>query len=109
MCVICRKEYNENTTVINCDFCTTVTEIPILPNLQKLYCCYTNITEIPILPNLQKLNCTGCPWLEKSYDFKKRIKKLIILQRLWRNKRFEKYQEFLPVCNDVKKYIIKSY
>ena len=56
MCIICRKEYNENTTKIWC--CPDVTEIPLLLGLQSLYCYNTQITEIPILPKLKNLWCS---------------------------------------------------
>ena len=34
MCIVCTKEYNQNTTVLDC--CMKVTEIPLLPNLTNL-------------------------------------------------------------------------
>src|SRR3989344_2389605 len=57
MCILCRKEYDEKTTEINC--CSNVTEIPLLPNLTKLHCYLSKITEISLLPNLIELYCSG--------------------------------------------------
>jgi len=87
MCIVCTKEYDQNTTVLHCCLKVTeihvlpnltqlncsntgVTRIPILPNLTYLDCSYTKVTEIPILPNLTYLNCsnsevTGIPVLPK--------------------------------------------
>ena len=56
MCIICTKEYDENTTEIWC--CANVTEIPILPKLKYLDCYRTRITKIPLLPELQILYCS---------------------------------------------------
>ena len=40
MCVICRNEYDETTTEIDCHGCRQVTEIPeTLTQLKTLYCC----------------------------------------------------------------------
>jgi hypothetical protein len=41
--------------------CTSLTEIPIIDGLQKLYCrdC-TSLTEIPIIDGLQIISCNGC-------------------------------------------------
>ena len=55
MCIICTKEYDENTMRISC--CTKVTEIPLLPNLIELFCSKTKVREIPVLPNLTILWC----------------------------------------------------
>ncbi len=57
MCIICRKEYNENTDFIEC--CTNVTEIPnTLINLKNLNCGYTQIKELPnTLISLEVLQC----------------------------------------------------
>jgi len=57
MCVICRKGYDDNTTEIDCNKCQNVTELPFLPNLQRLYCYNTNITVLPEYPKLQDLWC----------------------------------------------------
>ena len=57
MCVICRKEYDQNTTKIIC--CKRINEIPILPKLEYLDCTNTQIKEIPLLPNLQRLDCSN--------------------------------------------------
>ena len=55
MCVICRKEYDQNTTKIIC--CKRINEIPILPKLEYLDCANTQIKEIPLLPELEVLYC----------------------------------------------------
>ena len=55
MCKICDKTYDNNTTELSC--CRNVTEIPVLPKLEILYCDNTKITKIPVLPELKKLNC----------------------------------------------------
>ena len=57
MCIICTKEYDENTTKIWC--CPDVTEIPILPKLEYLDCYRTRITKIPLLPELKRLWCNN--------------------------------------------------
>ena len=68
MCIICDKTYDYNTTELFC--CRNVTEIPLLPKLERLYCNNTKITEIPVLPKLIKLSCyntkiTEIPFLPK--------------------------------------------
>ena len=55
MCKICDKTYDNNTTELYC--CSDVTEIPLLPKLEILYCYNTNITKIPFLPKLRTLVC----------------------------------------------------
>ena len=55
MCKICDKKYDDNTTELNC--CQNVTEIPILPELERLYCYNTKITALPVLPKLERLWC----------------------------------------------------
>ena len=72
MCIICQKEYDDNTTEIDCHWCKKVTEIPILPNLQSLY-------------------CSNCPWLERNKEnFQKRMEKLKIVQKCWREQKWKK-------------------
>jgi Leucine-rich repeat (LRR) protein len=56
MCKVCDKTYDDNTTELHC--CQDVTEIPILPKLERLYCANTKITEIPILLKLEYLYCS---------------------------------------------------
>jgi len=103
-----------NLQILNC-YNTKITEIPILPNLQVLGCSNTKITEIPILPNLQTLYCYNCPWLERSYenkeDFQKQMEKLKIVQKCWREQRWEKISACIPLIlnEDVKQYILKPY
>ena len=75
MCIICRKEYNENTTEIWCSH-TLVTEIPLLPELKELHCSNTRITEIPILKDC-KINYNSCEWLNPP---KERIPRVTTLQ-----------------------------
>ena len=68
MCIICKKKYNNDTTVINCSYCTNVTSLPLLNNLTTLCCSgCTNLTSlalrpegssIPIIDNLTLLNLT---------------------------------------------------
>jgi len=55
MCIVCTKEYDQNTNVLHC--CMEVTEIPLLPNLTRLNCSYTEVAEIPLLLNLTELYC----------------------------------------------------
>ena len=61
MCVICRGEYDETTTEINCYWCKEVTSIPnTLTQLTTLYCGDTNITSIPeTLTQLKHLYCSS--------------------------------------------------
>ena len=73
MCIICRNEYDENTTELHC--CPKVTKIPLLPNLAHLNCGYTKVTEIPLLPNLTRLEC--------HYTKVKEIPLLPKLTELW--------------------------
>ena len=56
MCQICNKTYDDNTTELIC--CQNVTEIPVLPKLERLDCSHTKITEIPVLPKLRTLDCS---------------------------------------------------
>jgi Leucine-rich repeat (LRR) protein len=57
MCIICDKEYNDNTEFIEC--CEDVKKIPKeLINLRTLYCDETQIKKIPKeLINLETLYC----------------------------------------------------
>ncbi len=61
--MICTEEYKtiENLRVLVCSGCTTLTEIPIIPELLYLNCeqC-PNLTKIPIIPGLEELFCSGC-------------------------------------------------
>jgi len=61
MCIICRKEYNVNLTILNCSNCQTLTSIPELPNLTILNCSNCkSLTSIPNLPSLTELDCSNC-------------------------------------------------
>ena len=77
-----------------------------------MWCYDTNITKIPNIPNLN-LNCDNCDWLERSYkneeDFKKQIEKLILIQRLWKNIRWQRIKKFIPLISDIKENCIKVY
>jgi len=167
MCIICSKEYDNNTFEINCYECKNVIELPFLSNLQRLYCSNTKITKLPEYPNLKYLWCDNtkitnlpeypnleklycyntkitvlpeypnlkylwcentkitdipkypkleyknienCVWLEESYknkeEFRKRINKLIILQRLWK---WKKMNHIIPLIKDIKEHCIKVY
>ena len=57
MCKNCENNYDNNLSELFLSRCKKITPIPILPNLQKLYCGDTYIKKIPILPNLQILYC----------------------------------------------------
>ena len=104
--------------LLSCHF-TKITKIPNLPNLTHLYCYNTNITEIPILPNLKKLYCQNCDWLErykhpdgclyKNKEFKKQLEKLILIQKLWKNIRWQRIKKFIPLISDIKENCIKVY
>ena len=60
MCIICRKEYNDDTTILVIEECPDLQEIPFLSNLKKFigYHC-PNLQKIPLLPNLELLYCHG--------------------------------------------------
>ena len=60
MCIICRKEYTNETTVIDCSWCTNLTSIPQLDKLTRLNCNCTKITSLPLLKNLTYLDCSNC-------------------------------------------------
>jgi len=80
MCRICYKDFDINTTKLECSYCPRLTTIPFLPklteldcsnclrltsipsllNLTRLFCSYCPITSIPSLPNLIALDCTEC-------------------------------------------------
>ena len=80
MCIICTKEYTNDITELNCNYCTKVTTIPLLKNLTKLECSNCeNLTSlalhppdgdelrsrpegssIPQLENLTRLNVSFC-------------------------------------------------
>ena len=86
MCIICRKEYNDDTTKLDISKCKDIQEIPVLPRLETLLCdncpelqkipilpllkgincswC-ANLTEIPVLPRLETLHCYGCENLQE--------------------------------------------
>lgn len=66
MCIICRQEYDNTTTTINCSGCDKVKEIPNLPLLDTLFCdnC-DNLEIIPSLSNLSFLSCSNCKNLKQ--------------------------------------------
>ena len=88
MCKICDKTYDNNTTELSC--CRNVTEIPVLPKLEILYCDNTKITKIPVLPELKKLNCYNTniikiqllPKLEILYCYNTKITEIPVLPEL---------------------------
>ena len=90
MCKICENNYDDNLTELDLNKCKKINEIPILPNLQKLWCNNTEIKEIPILPNLQELYCENTeikeipilPNLQILYCNYTKIKKIPILPNL---------------------------
>ena len=59
MCIICTGDYDESLTVLDCHWCSEITEIPkALIELTKLYCYRTKVTTIPYtLTNLTTLDC----------------------------------------------------
>jgi Leucine-rich repeat (LRR) protein len=61
MCIICTGEYGYSLAELNCQGCSTITEIPdTLTNLTTLNCSNTNVTTIPdTLTNLTTLYCGG--------------------------------------------------
>ena len=66
MCIICRKEYNNDISEINISGCREIREIPMLPELQILYCSKcSNLQKIPILPKLRELDCSICLGLQE--------------------------------------------
>lgn len=60
MCKICDGNYNDETNELDIRGCQIVSELPVLPQLEKLLCSSTNITEIPVLPVLKELYCDDC-------------------------------------------------
>ena len=61
MCIICRQEYNENTTEIKIYNCGKIQEIPKIPRLEILKCWNCpELQKIPVLPELRDLNCSLC-------------------------------------------------
>ena len=135
MCIICRNEYDINTTSLNCSNCPLLTNIPNeLIQLTLLYCdnCpllthipkeFNKLTGLrcsncPLLthiPNefnkLAILICSDCHWLKQSYKnneklYEKQINNLLIIQRLFKLKYFQKN---LSVQTDIIKYIFMGY
>jgi hypothetical protein len=104
-----------NLQLFNCSGNKKIMKLPVFPNLFLLVCRNTNITEIPY--NIDKLNftldCSGCDWLELSYrnkeDFHERIRKLILIQKYWKQKRWNRMKEYIPLINDIKENCIKLY
>ena len=132
MCHLCRKEYDEKTTKINC-CCFNVTEIPFLPNLTTLVCSHTKITELSLLSNLTYLDCSetkitkihilsncdiyydDCLWLDQWYedngnldDFMILEDKIKFLQKQYQKKKWNKIHKKIPLIRDIKN-IIKTY
>jgi Leucine-rich repeat (LRR) protein len=91
MCIVCSGNYDQNTTMINCNNCKFVKKIPPLKGIKYLYCGYTNITEIPFLPNLEILHCSNTkiknipmlPKLRKLTCIKTQIKQIFNLPELF--------------------------
>ena len=134
MCVICRGEYDETTTEINCYWCKEVTSIPnTLTQLTTLYCGDTNITSIPeTLAQLTKLSCgstkiTSIPetltQLTYLYCYteikylpdtipkinklpKYNVKRLREFQKHWRQRRLKRLEPHIRVHQDIWRYII---
>jgi len=59
MCIICTGDCDDTLTELDCNWCSTITEIPeTLTNLTTLVCSQTKITTIPeTLTNLTTLSC----------------------------------------------------
>ena len=75
MCIICRKEYNENTTEIKIYNCGKIQEIPKIPRLEILKCWNCpELQKIPVLPELRDLNCSLCINLQEIPLLPKLIK-----------------------------------
>ena len=64
MCIVCRGEYNDSTTTLNCSYCKNLTSLPDLPNVTELFCeSCPSLTSLPALPNVTRLYCDSCPSL----------------------------------------------
>jgi Leucine-rich repeat (LRR) protein len=104
--------YLPNLVSLNCTR-TNVTKIPFFPKLYYLYCSYTKITELPSLTNGGVISYHSCDWLECSYpdkkDFQKQLGKLILLQRLWKSRQWNKIKENIPLIPDIKENCIRYY
>ncbi len=65
MCIICRKEYTDDITELNCDDCPLLQSIPLLPNLTTLDCYNCPLLQsLPLSPKLTELYCFNCPNLQ---------------------------------------------
>ena len=100
-----------NLTELYCSNTQITCIPPTLTNLVWLYCGNTQITYIPsTLTNLGYITYDDCRWFDKWYknkeDWKRQLRKIIILQRLWR---WKKVTKTLPVCRDLREYVIKQY
>ena len=99
MCKVCDKTYDDNTTELHC--CQDVTEIPILPKLERLYCANTKITEIPKIPNCF-ISDYNCVWLNSSAE---RINKLVILQK-WTRSNINKRTKIIHAAMDTHRDLV---
>ena len=54
MCIICRNEYNEDLTILNCSYCPKLTSLALHP---------PDPEGSSLLENLTTLNCSYCPKL----------------------------------------------
>jgi len=85
--------------MLNCCDCTQLTTLPSLPNLEELWCTRcTQLTTLPSFPRLKNFRCRECPWINnpKNLEFSSNLKKLIILQRWWRNiRRYFIFKEWI--------------
>ena len=110
MCIVCT--YDETTdvskiSVLHC--CSNVSVIPdTFVNLTLLSCDNINITSIPD-NQYEYIKTENCKWLKRNYTtllWNKRIRKISILQRLWK---WKKVYKKVPLCRDLREYVVKKY
>jgi Leucine-rich repeat (LRR) protein len=86
---------------------TKITSIPdTFVNLTQLSCRNTKITSIPD-NQYEYINTINCKWLKRNYTtllWNKRIRKINILQRLWK---WKKVYKKVPLCRDLREYVVK--
>ncbi len=57
MCLICNDEIKPGMTELDCEYCDTITHIPMIEGLQKIWCQYCSLRSISRIPGLIDIRC----------------------------------------------------
>ena len=84
MCIICKGENLKGLRTLDCSYCRSLTNIPVIKGLKTLNCSNCPLlTNIPIIEGLQILNCSNCRLLIFIPIFFSTIGYLILTRCVW--------------------------